>query len=173
MDDVEVPMRKFIGLFLSLVVSVGLAACSAPSAAPTSAPTAAPTAQPRPTQSLVSNPQSGGTDLGSGAWKWTQAVSAAGASTTVSNGDQFTLQFDASNGRVALATPCQSVGGTYTVNGPALKLNLDSMTNAICPGDTLSGQFIAQAAAVQSYSLDGGDLVLKLSGDGGTLRLAR
>ena len=161
-------MRKLMLLFLSLAVLAGLAACSGPSAAPTSAPTA----QPRPTQSLSANPQSGGPELGSAAWKWTQVVTAAGASTAVSNGSQYTLQFDASNGRVALVTPCQSVGGTYTVNGQSLKITLDSMTNAVCPGDTLSGQFIVQVAAVQSYHLDGGDLVLTLGGDGGTLRLA-
>ena len=162
-------MRKLIGLWLSGVVLAGMAACSTPAAAPTSAPTA----PPRPTQSLVSQPQASGADLGSGAWKWTQAVTAAGASSSVSGSDQFTLQFDPSTGRVSVATPCQSLGGSYTVNGPALKITLESMTNAVCPADDLlSGQFIAQIAAVQSYSLDGGQLVLKLGGDGGALRLA-
>ena len=170
-------MRKYTWPLLFLAVCVVLAGCSGPAAAlPTNSPTAVPAVPTspvsRPTQGAVSNPVAGaGADLGSKPWKLTQVVSGAGKTRAVANSDQFTLQFEPAAGRLGIATACTSATGSYATDGHALKITLESSTNAVCPGDDLSGVFMAELSSVQSYSLDNGALVLNLGGAGGTLRL--
>jgi len=186
-------MRRLTWLSLLLAVLISLAACAPTVAGPTAAPTTAATAAAPATaapatgapataataapkspaaQSTAANPAGGpGADLASGAWKWTQGTTAAGTVQTVADPSKFRVQFDPSNGQVSIATACNSATGNYTTNGRALKIILTSMTNAVCPDDTLSPLFITELGAVQSYTINQGSLVLSLPGNAGTLTL--
>jgi heat shock protein HslJ len=184
-------MRRLTWLSLLLAVLISLAACAPTVAGPTAAPTAAPATEAATTvatmvattvataastspaaQPTAANQAAGpGVDLASGAWKWTQGTTAAGTVQTVSDPSKFRVQFDPSSGQVSIATACNSATGNYTTNGRALKIILTSMTNAVCPGDTLSPLFITELGAVQSYTINQGSLVLSLAANAGTLTL--
>jgi|SRR5579859_458935 len=190
-------MRRLTWLSLLLAVLISLAACAPTVAGPTAAPTAAapatvapaigapataatavattaPTAAPSSpaAQPTAANQAVGpGADLASGSWKWTQGATAAGTVQTVSDPSKFRVQFDPSNGQVSIATACNSATGSYTTNGHALKIILTSMTNTVCPDDTLSPLFITELGAVQSYTINQGSLVLSLAANAGTLTL--
>ena len=168
-------MRKLTLPVLLLALWLNLAACSTQGdAAPTNAPIL-PTDAPvsRPTSAPTSNPvSSAGAELGGAAWKWAQSITPDGAATSISDSGRYTVQFQ-SGGQVGIATACQSATGSYTTDGHALHIRLESTTNAVCPDDKLSGQFIAELGGVTSYHMDGGDLVLDLGAAGGSLRLSR
>jgi heat shock protein HslJ len=168
-------MRKLILPLFLLTLGLNLAACSTQGvAAPTNAPALSPTSAPiaRPTSGPTSNPVSpAGNELGGPAWKWAQSIAPGGTATNISDSGRYTVQFQ-SDGRVGIATKCQSATGSYTTDGHALQIKLESMTNAVCPGDKLSGQFIAELGGVTSYHMDGGDLVLDLGAAAGSLRMS-
>jgi heat shock protein HslJ len=169
-------MRKLTWPLSLWVLLATLAACSGPNVtSPTNAPTAPPvsnpTQAPAATTAASTPVAATGVDLGSATWKWAQALAADGTTTSIADAGRYTLQFVPAGNRVGIATTCQSATGSYTTDGHALKIKLEGMTNAVCPGDKLSGQFIAQLGSVESYSFDGSVLVLKLAAGGGSLRL--
>jgi heat shock protein HslJ len=168
-------MRKLTGILSLGVLLAVLAACSGPSVlAPTTAPTAAVVSNPTqapPATPAGATPAVAVKDLGGATWKWSQTLAADGTATTITDTGRYTVEFVPAGNQVNIGTACQSATGTYTTDGHALKIKLLSMTNAVCPGDTLSGQFIAELGSVQSYSIDGSGLVLNLTGGTGGLRL--
>ena len=169
-------MQKTASLSLLLTISLSLAACSAPSAEqPTNAPTAAATnpGLAVPTEAPAGGqPDAGASELGSGSWRWVQAIDAAGVQSPITDTSRFAIQFDPAAGTVSIGTACRSATGAYVTNGHALTIRLESTTRAVCPGDVLSSQFLVELSSVTAYTLDGGQLVLQLGGAGGMLRLA-
>lgn len=103
-------------------------------------------------------------------WEWTSSTDAAGTTTTVSNPAQYTIQFLA-NGTYQGKADCNTLSGTYAVNGSALFISPGVSSLVACPPGSLANQFTAQLFNVESFVMQGTDLTFKLKNNAGTMTL--
>jgi len=66
----------------------------------------------------------------------------------------FTLQFKP-DGTVAIQADSNQVGGTYTIEGSLITIELGPSTMAACPEGSLADQFVAQLNAAAIYFIAG------------------
>jgi heat shock protein HslJ len=101
-------------------------------------------------------------------WEWVESV--YGDDTTIAtpvpSSYTLTLQPD---GSVALVVDCNLGGGTYTLDGSALSLDVAVMTRVACPEGTLSNEFIRDLNAAATFVMDGENLVINLFADAGNM----
>jgi heat shock protein HslJ len=120
----------------------------------------------------------GGAGLTGGPWKWVEFSDPAEGSQTIDNPEQYTVEF-LTDGQVKIKADCNHASGTYTTEGSAntpsgsISIVLGPMTLAHCGPDSLSDQFIAALGAAAVYRAEGGQLILDLPMDSGTLLLSR
>ncbi|MFN8471077.1 MAG: META domain-containing protein [Anaerolineae bacterium] len=137
-----------------------------PTATPQATATAIPLASPTPTTPATSQaPFVGPT------WGWIYDVTANPPSQTAIPAPQnYTLLFNA-DGTVNIKADCNSVFGSYTTQGNALKITLGPSTTAACGPDSLDQQFLASLTRVGSYTLTGTDLNLMYADSNGMMVL--
>jgi len=101
-------------------------------------------------------------------WEWVESV--YGDDTTIAtpapSSYTLTLQPD---GSVALVVDCNLGGGSYTLDGSALSLDVAIMTRVACPEGTLSNEFIRDLNAAATFVMDGENLVINLFADAGNM----
>ena len=115
----------------------------------------------------------GSEDSGTGAlvgvvWKWENFLESNDNTIIVDDPDKYTLEFLA-DGTVRVKADCNNGSGSYMVEGSQLTINLQAMTLAMCPPDSLSDQYIKYLGEVVSYVFDGGNLALALRYDTGIM----
>lgn len=79
----------------------------------------------------------------------------------------FVLVFDP-NLTYTSTTDCNSLHGTYSIDGEVLSLQSPTMTKMFC-AESQETEYIAQLALVNSYSIEGNTLRLNLNRDYGTM----
>lgn len=87
------------------------------------------------------------------------------------NPGNYTRQFNP-DGTVAIQADCNRVGGSYTLDGSQLTIELGPSTLAACPEGSLGDQFVANLSGANSYFFDGDDLLIDLMFDSGTMRFS-
>lgn len=102
-------------------------------------------------------------------WEWVGTTDSAGQTTTVGNPAQYTIQFQANNTYSGKAD-CNSMNGTYSVNGSALTINPGATTLVGCPAGSLADQYTTQLFAAASYVMQGTELTINLKADAGNMR---
>lgn len=103
-------------------------------------------------------------------WKWKQ---------TRYNNDQQAMPADPSNytiefmpdGKLHVRADCNRVGGTYSLEGKRLTIELTHSTRAMCPPDSLDEAFKKDLGAAAIYFFKDGFLYLDLKYDSGTMKL--
>jgi heat shock protein HslJ len=105
-------------------------------------------------------------------YRWQQTVLSTGQSMTPANPSNYTLQL-AADGTAAAQVDCNRASGTYTVSGSSLSLNFLTTTLAACPAGSLGDQYLQQLNSVTSFSFQGGQLILQLAANSGTMRFAQ
>jgi heat shock protein HslJ len=55
------------------------------------------------------------------------------------------------DGTVAIQADCNRVGGTYTLDGSGIAIELGPSTMAACPEGSLGNQSVANLSAASSY----------------------
>jgi heat shock protein HslJ len=105
-----------------------------------------------------------------GTWQWQSTQASNGSSTVVADPTRYTINFQADNS-LQIRADCNQVGGTYSVSGSSLTLNLGPSTLAACPPDSQVDQFLAGLGQVTSYTVTGTNLELGLQG-GGRMQLS-
>ncbi len=89
-------------------------------------------------------------------WKWKESLDNSGKTTTVSNSENYTIEFK-SDGTIAIRADCNSGGGSYQVTGNQLTITLGAMTLVGCPSGSMDRQYLSELGQVASYLFDGQD----------------
>jgi heat shock protein HslJ len=100
-----------------------------------------------------------------GTWQWHSIQASDGTSTVVADPTRYTINFQA-DGSLQIRADCNQVGGTYSVSGSSLTLQLGPSTLAACPPDSQADQFLAGLGKVANYTVTGNNLELGLQGGG-------
>ncbi len=111
------------------------------------------------------------TELVGPAWQWQQTLMGNDDRFVPENPGNYTAQF-MPDGTLAALADCNQVGGTYTLEGSSLAIELGSSTMAACPEGSLGDQFVANLSAANGFFFDGEDLLIDLVFDSGTMRFA-
>jgi heat shock protein HslJ len=102
-------------------------------------------------------------------WEWVESLYSDDTSVTVDDPSKYTLLLQP-DGSAALQVDCNMGGGSYTLDGSQLTLNVAVMTRVACPEGTLSEVFMRDLSAAATYVMDGEDLVINLFADAGNMR---
>jgi heat shock protein HslJ len=114
----------------------------------------------------------GGTgDLAGTAWSWTNTQMNDGEVVAPAQADQFQVVFNA-DGTVAATTDCNTFRGRYEVTDNQITIELPISTRMACPEGSQQDAYIERLTSVQSYLMDGSDLILELPFDSGGMRFA-
>jgi heat shock protein HslJ len=111
---------------------------------------------------------SAGSNLQGKTWLWQKTEFNSGKDIPVVQPDAYTLQFQA-DGTVNIKADCNNGGGRYTVSNSAdLTINIETMTRAMCPPDSLSDEYVNELNDTGSYTIErNGELVLALKSGAG------
>jgi heat shock protein HslJ len=76
------------------------------------------------------------------------------------------------DGAVQIKADCKSVGGSYTVNSSQLTIELGPTMLVACPPGSLENEYLALLSDVNSYIMEGENLVLLIKYDTGSIFFA-
>ena len=102
-------------------------------------------------------------------WQWVELFESEPASqSVVPNPDQYVAVFR-TDGQLQVRADCNFANGAYRAEGNWLAVNMGPMTTAQCPEGSLSVQFVGLLANVDSFGLEGDQLVLGLKDAAGRM----
>ena len=102
-------------------------------------------------------------------WQWSEMVETEPASQSlVPNPENYTLLLSA-DGSLSIKADCNMVGGSYTLDGSALTIELGPSTMAFCGEESLDALFLGFLSNVESYEIKNGQLVLELKDGAGRM----
>ena len=106
-------------------------------------------------------------------WQWSGLVETAPASQSiVPDPENYTLLLRP-DGTLHIKADCNMVGGSYTLEGTALTIELGPSTMAFCGEQSLDQQYLELLGNVDSYAVENAQLVLNLKADAGRMTLSR
>jgi heat shock protein HslJ len=154
---------------LLVVLSLVLAGCqedATPTAAP---PEPAATAVP-----AIAEPQAAITasDYVNIPWQWVSFSDPVTGQQDTPQSERYLMVLN-EDGTISVQADCNSVLGTYTVEGSSISIELGPSTLAACPEDSLGDQFTQHLTAASIMFLQEGDLYFDLFADSGTMRFSR
>ncbi len=104
-------------------------------------------------------------------WQWAELVETAPtAQSVVPNPENYTLLFQP-DGSLSINADCNGVGGSYTLEGDSLTIELGPSTMAFCGEQSLDQQYLELLGSVDSYTVQDGRLVLNLQDGAGRMTL--
>jgi D-alanyl-D-alanine carboxypeptidase len=112
--------------------------------------------------------QSTAASLTSNGWRWELFTSPV-EQLEIPEPNKYTVTFLDSSDSVVISADCNTLLGTYTVEGQSLKIELGPTTLASCSLESLSDRFLTYLEAASIYTLADGRLLIDLAADGGTL----
>ena len=101
-------------------------------------------------------------------WQWQRTQQGSAPVILVAAPERYTLAFDG-GGRVNVRADCNRGGGSYDVDGAALRFGAIALTRMGCPHGSQDGEFLRSLAQAAAYAVDRGELVLTLA-DGAKMR---
>ena len=117
--------------------------------------------------SCSSNSQ--GNEITGVTWAWSELFETLPASqSVVPDPENFTLMFNA-DGTLTIKADCNNVGGSYSIDGDLVTLELGPSQLAHCGDQSLDQLFLEMLEKIESYQLEDGDLVLRLEADSGSM----
>ena len=105
-------------------------------------------------------------------WKWEEFQEMNDNLVIVEDPQQYTLEF-LSDGGVNIKADCNAAGGTYSVDGSQLTIEIATTTLAICPPDSLSEEFLRLLNDAVSYFLESGQLFIAIKFDTGIMKFSQ
>ena len=106
--------------------------------------------------------------LTSGTWRWEQFTNPV-EQLEVPDPNKYTLALLDSSDTAVIYADCNTILGTYTLDGQRIKIELGTTTLAECGPESLSDRFLTYLQDELIYYLADGRLMLDLPADGGTL----
>jgi heat shock protein HslJ len=113
-----------------------------------------------------------GADIVGVPWQWVETAYGDETTLSVDEPTNYTMTL-LPDGAVNLQVDCNRGGGSYTLDGSLISLDVAVMTRMACPEGTLSDVFIRELNAAATFVMDGEDLVLNLFADAGNMRFVR
>ena len=100
-------------------------------------------------------------------WSWKETILLSGEHVQAPAGDRFVLSFG-EDGHVKSSTDCNTMSGSYVVNGEVLSFGPMMSTMMFCEGSK-EGVYGEALALTNSYTIKGSELHLNLNRDFGTM----
>jgi heat shock protein HslJ len=122
-------------------------------------------------RTIASNSDSG-LELVGTVWRWTKFLEANDNEILVDDPENYTIEFIMPDGAVQIKADCNSVCGSYTVNGSQLTIELGPTTLVAGPPGSLENEYLALLCDVNSYIMEGENLVLLIKYDTGSMFFA-
>jgi heat shock protein HslJ len=101
-------------------------------------------------------------------WQWHRTQLGSAPAVVAKAPDRYTLSFDG-GGRVNVRADCNRGGGSYEVNGAAIRFGAIALTRMGCPPGSQDGEFLRSLVQATTFTVERGDLVLTLA-DGAAMR---
>lgn len=105
------------------------------------------------------------------AWSWQYTELQGGEMVEAPAGDHFVLTFEG-EGQLGSTTDCNSMGGSYVLDGEVLSIGELMMTKMYCEG-SMEGTYSEHLGLVNSYVITGDTLRLNLNRDYGVMVFKR
>ncbi len=112
----------------------------------------------------IASSNDSGLEIVGSVWQWTKFLEANANKILVDDPENYTIEF-MPDGAVQIKADCNSVGGSYTVNGSQLTIELGPTTLVACPPGSLENEYLALLSDVNSYIMEGENLVLLIKYD--------
>ena len=116
--------------------------------------------------------ESQGTTITGMTWKLQEVQEMSDNTIAIEDPDKYTLELQP-DGKATVRADCNFGHGTYTMNGNQLSIEINTLTRAMCPPDSLSDQYINILNEANSYVLEGGNLFISYGIDVGIMKFAR
>ncbi|HIP71328.1 MAG TPA: META domain-containing protein [Anaerolineae bacterium] len=104
-------------------------------------------------------------------WQWVNFTDPVNGSQDIVQPERYQMTLN-EDGTINIKADCNTVSGTYTLDGSNIEIILGPTTLAACPEDSLADQFQQNLDAARIYFMENGDLLLDLMADGGTMRFS-
>jgi heat shock protein HslJ len=102
-------------------------------------------------------------------WQWSELVEAEPASQSiVPDPENYTLLLSP-DGSVNIKADCNMVGGSYSLDGSGLTIELGPSTMAFCGEDSLDQLYLGLLSSVESYTIEDGRLILAFQDGAGRM----
>jgi len=102
-------------------------------------------------------------------WQWSEMFETEPASQSlVPHPENYTLRLS-SDGSLSIKADCNMVGGSYSLDGSTLSIELGPSTLAFCGEESLDQLFLGFLSNVESYTIEDGQLVLELKDGAGQM----
>lgn len=159
-------------LIFTLIGLLVLSACTpGPAPAPAQPSVEAPTEQPTATVEVSSFQTVSADEIMNINWQWTGLVETQPASQSlIPNPENYTIAFMSDNS-VSIKADCNRVMGSYAVSDSSLTITTGPSTLAFCGEGSSDQQFLTLLGQVESFAMDGEQLVLQLKDNAGHMIL--
>jgi heat shock protein HslJ len=104
-------------------------------------------------------------------WEWQAFEGSDGAIVRPDHPENYAVEF-LSDGKLAIQADCNRAVGTFTVDGPAIDLNVGGVTKMLCPEGSLMDRFLRDLDDANSHVFRAGHLFLAAPFDSGVLEFA-
>ena len=149
-------------LLVALAATAGACSMRDANLAPASGtPAYAPAKAVPPTLTVASN------ELVGPVWHWQRTQWTDGRVVAAAAPERYTLRFEG-GGRVLVQADCNRGGGTYEVDGGAMKMGPAALTRMGCPPGSQDREFVPALTGVTNYAIANYELLLTLA-DGGIM----
>lgn len=101
-------------------------------------------------------------------WQWLRLEMSDGTTTDSPNPPAYTVEFLA-DGVISGQADCNTMGGTYTLDGSALTIKVTQMTMMACPEGSMADVFVQRLNETATYVIQNGALFLNLTLDSGNM----
>ncbi|GEM_PF-5527463 len=102
-------------------------------------------------------------------WKLEEIQEASEKTIAIDDPEKYTLEF-LPNGKVAVRADCNYGRGSYEMQGQQLTIEVNILTRAMCPLDSLSDMYVRLLNEATSYVLLDGELFISYGIDGGIMK---
>jgi len=104
-------------------------------------------------------------------WQWTDWTDEESQQTLIGNPDQYVIIFQ-NDGSIDILADCNFGNGTYALDGNAMDISIDAMTEIECNQGSLSEEFVTLLDQVSDYQLTIPKLTLNLGEEAGNIGFA-
>jgi heat shock protein HslJ len=154
---------------VACTLALAIAACQdMPRAGPASANAPAPAPAPVPANAKPPVVTTSSDQLVGPVWQWQRTQLGSAPVVVAAAPERYTLAFDA-GGRVNVRADCNRGGGSFDVDGTAMKFGAIALTRMGCPPGSQDAEFLRSLVQAARYTIDRGELVLTLA-DGAAMR---
>jgi heat shock protein HslJ len=107
----------------------------------------------------TSTPVPAGPPIAGTSWFWRSFIKADGSQTTITEYDNYMLEFLA-GGQVSVLADCNKGSGTYSTSGTQITIQISTSTQASCGEESLGTQYTNLLNASYAYAVQNGVLAL-------------